>query len=225
MIKRGCGRRIRGGIYVETAVSLQGTKPLNNYILCPPRTVNLTALGLSPRGAKLIEVNGVWHIFDVVGTQYYRVADYVEETRQKGASRRLSSKLDFSKLTEDSLLVLIHAQAIIENFDEYAQPPLVVCPKDKHDTVLDEPCAGLWWHDFSPASLNGNLRSVKGGVTYTATSRPDGVKPSYQYGIFMTLPISNLAVIRGGTESERTDAERNFEAARFSGLPVFMEDE
>lgn len=103
-------------------------------------------------GVKLIEINGIHHVFDIVGQGYYPYpSDYVEETRHLGASRRLPANLDFSRLGPGSRLMLIHAQAVIDNFSTYPQPPQVQCPKGIAAHTLSpllEMCAGLWWHDL-----------------------------------------------------------------------------
>jgi hypothetical protein len=228
--QRACGKRVVGGIYAETRLSPFG-QPVESFILCPPKPIDITAWGLAPVGARLVEINGTWHVFDIVSKADYHVADYVVETQHKGASRRLSSRLDFAKLSEDSRLVLIHEQAIIENFQAYPQPPAVCCPLDIHLTRLDETCAGLWWHDIPPDDLQTeadgirHYRTIPGGPSYYAYPRPEGVEPVYQYGIFMSLPITNLAVIAGRNPQEAARAAQAFQAASLSDLPVFMEDE
>jgi hypothetical protein len=157
------------------------------------------------------------------------VADYVAETRSKGASRRLSSKLDFSILGPESRLVLIHEQASSENYADYPQPPIVCCPRELHHDQLDE--MYLWWHDFRADELQSDAegphrsRTIPGGVSYLANPRPEGVEPVYHYGIFMFLPITNLAVIAGRNPPEKEKAGKAFQAASLGGLPVFMEDE
>ena len=217
--ERACGRRIRGGVYAETRLGTKG-QPIEYFIVDPPRFVDLAALGLTAVGVKLVEVCGVWHVFDVVGQEYYPYpADYVEETQRKGASRRLPANLDFAKLSPESRLFLIHQKAVIENFEQYPQPPLVDCPKglDEHQAApLPSMCAGQWWHDLPE---NG-VRWLPGGVEYCGFQRSQGVAPIYQYGVFLTLPITNLAVIKGGE-----DTEKNHEAAGKSGLPVYLEEE
>jgi hypothetical protein len=226
---------VAAGIYAETRLSPFG-QPVESFILCPPKPIDITAWGLAPRGARLVEIEGVWHVFDIVSKADYHVADYVEETRCKGASRQLSSKLDFSKLCKDSRLILIHERAIIENYHEYPQPPAVVCPLDIHlYTVhlsrLEEMCAGLWWHDIPADELQSeannlwHYRTIPSGVSYSAYPRPEGVDPVYRHGIFMSLPITNLAVIAGRNAQEDEKAKIAFQAASLSGLPVFMEDE
>jgi hypothetical protein len=228
--QRACGNRVAAGIYAETRLSPFG-EPVESFILCPPKPIAIEDWGLSPRGARLIEIEGGWHIFDIVSKTDYSVADYVEETCAKGASRRLSSKLDFSKLSKASRLILIHEQAIIKNHSEYPQPPTVNCPLDLHLGQLDEMCAGLWWHDIpsenfqSPTDEIWRYRSIPGGVTYTAYARPEGVIPIYQHGIFMSLPVTNLTVITGRNPQEETRAIEAFQAASLGDIPVFMEEE
>lgn len=215
--ERACGRRVKGAVYAETRPSESGV-PVEFFIVDPPRPVDLAALGLTAVGVKLVEVNNVWHVFDVVGQEYYPyTADYIEETRQKGASRRLPGNLDYPKLGPDSRLFLIHQKAIIENFPKYPQPPAVTCPKglEEHQAApLPSMCAGLWWHD-----LPAKERQLPGGVKYCGSQRPPGVTPVYQHGVFFTLPITNLAVIKGGE-----DTEKNHQAAGKSGLPVYLEE-
>jgi len=251
---RACGRRIRGGVYAETRLSEDGL-PIEYFIVDPPVPVSLNELGLASVGVRLIEINvanaqrsliskpakpaygSVHHIFDVVGQEFYPYpADYVEETRRLGASRRLPANLDFSQLEPGSRLVLIHARAVIENFTEYPQPPEVGCPKGIYPHTLSplaEMCAGLWWHDLPHPPDEGDasigeisfssgrvLRRIEGGTLYHGHPRPEGVVPSYRHGVFLSLPISNLAVIQGGETTER-----NYQAASNSGLPVYLEEE
>lgn len=228
--RRACGKRIAAGIYAETRLSPFG-QPIETFIICPPKPIDIAAWGLAPRGARLVEIDGVWHVFDIVSKADYHVADYIEETRCKGASRRLSNKLDFSKLSQESRLVLIHEHAIIENYNAYPQPPTVCCPRDIHHDQLEDMCAGLWWHDIPLEELNSDTeglhytRAIPGGVSYPAHPRPKGVEPIYHHGIFLSLPITNLAVISGRNPQEDVKAEKAYQAASMGGLPVYMEDE
>jgi len=228
--ERGCGKRIPAGIYAETRLS-SGGQPIETFIVCPPKPIDIHKWGLTARGAKLIEVGGVWHIFDIVGREHYpHVADIVEEIRRKGASRRLAGNLDFSRLTPESRLVLIHARAVIENFDEYPQPPRVTCPRFEHLDRFEETCAGLWWHDIPEGDLTADEhgqynRLIPGEVSYRATPRIEGVVPQYHHGIFMRLPVTNLAIIVGRNAQEEKEAEKAYQAVNQSSLPIFMEDE
>ena len=230
--QRACGNRVAGGIYAETRLS-GGGEPIEFFIVDPPKPVDIAELGLAAVGVKLIQVENIWHIFDVVGAEYYPYpADYVEETRRKGASRRLPGNLPFHLLSPESRLVLVHSKALIQNFPEYPQPPAVECPKilpAHQEAPLPEMCAGLWWHDLPASALeaeNGHaLRRLKGGTAYPAVPRPEGIAPQYRHAIFMTLPISNLAVIQGRNAQEIARAEQAFQAAGRSGLPVYLEEE
>jgi hypothetical protein len=229
--RRACGKRVVAGIYAEARFSPHGQPP-ETFLQCPPKLIDLPAWGITAVGVQLIDFNDTWHVFDVVGKGHYPyVADYVEETRRKGASRRLPRHLDFSKLTPDSHIVLIHEKAIIENYDQYPQPPAVFCPMDKHLALLNEMCAGLWWHDIpaedfqAKADGTQRYRAIPGGVSYYAYPRPERVHPKYQHGIFMTLPITNLAVIAGRNPEEVKNAQEALQSASLSGLPVYMEEE
>ena len=99
-----------------------------------------------------------------------------------------------------------------------------MCPKglDEHQAApLPSMCAGLWWHDLPESSMNATgERRLPGGVEYHGFSRPAGVSPVYQHGVFLALPITDLVVIKGGENTEK-----NHQAARKSGLPVYLEEE
>ena len=228
---RACGQRVPGGVYAETRLGEEGL-PLEHYLLCPPKPIDLDAWGLTPVGVQLISFQGHNHVFDVVGRRYYPyVTDFVEEIRRKGASRRLTRNFEFAKLTEGSLMVLIHARAVIQNYPLYPQPPGVICPRGRHLGELDETCAGLWWHDIPTKALErwsgGGLyhRSLPGCGSYNAFPRPANIQPVYQHGIFMSLPITNLAVITGRNQLESEQATQARQAAEASGLPVVLERE
>jgi hypothetical protein len=83
-------------------------------------------------------------------------------------------------------------------------------------------CAGLWWHDLpgKPDENGQVLRRIEGGTLYHGHPRPEDIIPIYQHGVFLSLPINNLAVIQGGEATER-----NYQAASNSGLPVYLEEE
>ena len=221
--RRACGKRAAGGVYAETGLSEDGML-IEAFLVDPPQPIDMTALGLAAVGVKLIEIDGVWHVLDVVGQAYYPYpADYVEETRRMGASRRLPANLDYTRLSAESKLVLIHQKAIIVNYSDY---PFPECPRGlvqhQEAPLPGSMCAGLWWHDLpGDADEQGRLlRVIKGGTHYWGHARPQGVRPEYRHGTFLILPITNLAVIKGG---EATQA--NYEAASRSGLPVSLEDE
>jgi hypothetical protein len=159
---RGCGKRKQGGVYAECGLSSEGW-PIEHFLVDPPQVVDEGQMGLSSIGVKLLEARGAWHVFDIVGQQHYpHVADFIEEARRMGASRRLSRTLDFSKLTADSKLVLLHRRAHIDNSGAYYEAlfdPRTPeaqrasdweCPTglSSHAWRPGEMCAGLWWADL-----------------------------------------------------------------------------
>ena len=230
---RGCGSRVVGGVYAEVKTGSDGV-PLEAFLIDPPSPVDAQALGLMDRGVRLMLINGVWHIFDIVGEKHYPYpADFVEEGRRLGFSRRLPSNLDFSKIDpEKSRLILLHRRAIITNPDESGFLTLDhTCPKGiaEHEAGrLNGMCAGFWWHDLSPKDVDQNgMREIQGGTRYQAEVRPKGsAKAERALGIFLTLPISNLAVIRGRSAQENARVEKIYKkVAGQSKLAVHLEEE
>lgn len=118
-ILRGCGTRVKGGVYAETLTGPHG-HPIEEFLIDPPYSIDPHQLGLTPVGVKLVEVVGqrnpdgtpVHWIWDWVGSSHYpNPADFVEEARRYGASRRLPTNLDWTKITPLSRLVLVHTRA------------------------------------------------------------------------------------------------------------------
>lgn len=193
---RGCGMRIAGGVYLEAMISEDGTGvPFASTIVCPPAPVDVNALGLSPIGVKLIEVNGVWHVFDWVGSNNYpTVASFVDEARERGISRRIAKTSDFDLITPASRLILIHAQAGIANIENAVGVRMsTTCPAG-HDEAHDDRCLGVSFPDFEPI---------------------------YTPAIFMSVPISQIAVINDPIDGTHRDALAKLHNAK---LPVVLEN-
>lgn len=243
---RGCGKRVKGAVYCETLLGAGG-RPIEDFIVDPPAKVDEAALGLSNIGVKLVMgTHGVWNVLDIVGQESYpNVADFVEEVRRFGVSRRLPKTLDFAKLTSESRLILLHRRAFIENFDAFYRELLGdwSCPKGllAHDIahpatrdnfVPDQMCAGLWWQDVEGEQItrlsemraadSRYIRRHMPSFNYDARTRPDSVAPTYSLAIFAAFPIHNLAVVRdpdGGSDEEA------MRSASKSNLPVNLENE
>lgn len=224
---RGCGYRMAGGIYLETRMAAPGEDgdPITDMLICPPAMIDVQALGISPIGVKLINVGGVYHVFDRIGLNNYpNVADFIEEAIWRGVSRRIARSTEFNLLTRDSRLILIHDRAGIVNADELraaiAQP--VRCPAQRaHDHDVN--CLGLSYHDLDERDITGAIQGHRslGSYSYAAYARPDGVTIEHQPAIFMSVPIQKIAVIRddiGGMHNESL--------AKLQGctLPVSLED-
>jgi len=239
VVERGCGTRVTGGIYAECGCG-EGGKPLEDFLICPPLKIDPQAFGLTPRGVQLYQRNGVWHILDWVGSQHYpNVADFVEEARLFGISRRLAKTLDFAKLTPESRMLLVHARAYVENFHEYAEKweprgyggyrrpdiphPSGRCPKDVGEHNLPDPplmCSGVFWQDIEGGQGESRLVTrTMPSFTYTAACRPEDVEPQYHPAIFASFPVHCLAVITGANGEH----EEGLKAAQESSLTVSLE--
>ncbi len=244
---RGCGTRAGGGIYAEVGVD-GGGLPIDHFLFCPPfRLVPdaLQALGITALGVTLVERQGVWHIFDVVGREHYpNVADFIEEARRFGISRRLSRSLEFAKLTSASRLFLLHARAWNRNAWDYYQampfissdgsPYTVVkpCPKaiPAHNKIHEPPtmCAQLWWQDVTGGedvqseNAKRQVKRTMPSFSYRAAKAPDGMQAEYDTAIFASFPLSRIVVIRDGYGSDQQAYDR---ASQVHDIPVEFENE
>jgi hypothetical protein len=218
-LPRGCGTRVRGAAYWECGLDPDGAMIEEFLIDCP--ALIPSGLAVSPRGVTTIEVGGVTHVVDWVGSEHYvNVSDFVAEVSRLGLSRRLPSTLDFSKITPASRILLIHARARVENASLYGP---FRCPKGVHDPGSDA-CIGAWWQDVEggvpvPSPRDPRLvRRHMPAFTYHARCRPDGVEPRYVPGFFASFPASRIAVVKGGDG-------RALVAALKAGVPVAEVDE
>lgn len=238
-IVRGCGTRVKGGTYLFFGTSPYG-RPVEAFLKDYPQPLD-PALRVSPRGITFIERGGVYHVLDWVGQSFYpNVYDYIEEVRLYGGSRHVSSKIDFSKLTPRSKHLLIHPRAIVTNWQEYyiaeekrAQEisPLdpftdwrgECCPKHTHD-AHHGPCLAIGRFTLTNADLDiGGMYSHRvirsmPSFAYGGWRAPRGFVPQYAPGIFMSLPITAIQVVKGNHEAVLKAAQR-------SSLPVEEVDE
>lgn len=232
--ERGCGKRKKGGCYLTVATGPDGA-PFENFLVDPPIPVDLQKLSIGPRGVHLIERAGVWHVFDVVGRQHYpNVADFVEEARLMGISRRAELP-DYSKLTPASRLILIHQRAYITNWDEMAAELCFAeryeefrCPRSIANHRLEAPsgmemCAGLWWHNVEEMEAEtpndcriAGVRHLPAGIQYRGWRSAD-LLTEYQYAIFGSFPLGSIEVVED--PDDRTH-EPKLERARRASLPV-----
>ncbi len=196
-VERGCGHRKAGGAYWELGLG-EGGMPVEFFLLDPP--IKLGDLHVPARGVLVIERDGVTHLVDRVGREYYpNVADFVEEVRRFGLSRRLPPNIPFAKITPASQLFLVHDRAWVNNVQPYDSWR---CPKNRAaHAVIRQPemCAGVWWED-----VEGGLRFAGRAVLrtmpsfeYEARCRPEGHTPHYEPAFFMAVPCGRIAVVRG----------------------------
>jgi hypothetical protein len=225
--KRGCGWRKTNAIYFTCGFSEKG-QPLDFWIVDPPRPI--AGLNVNPLGVQPIEINGVTHILDWVGSSHYQnVADYLEETRALGVSRRIPSTFPFERLSPESKIIMIHARAIVHNQGDYLRGLIHtehVCPKgiEIHPEAAKPCCAGIWWHDLEPDTATADDLYVKeyavrkmDSFSYYGFIRRDDIKPIYEPGIFAMFPIGELQVVR---PNEDHRVLNNARKAATNGVPV-----
>lgn len=236
--ERGCGQRKKGGVYLTVPESPFGS-PLENFLIDPPIVVSLAELGIGTRGVHLIERNGVTHVFDVVGRKHYpNVADFIEEARLLGISRRAELP-DYSRLTPQSRLVLIHERAHLQNWAELhvamSEPESQAFNCPSHIPAIYEEhrqqkamCAGLWWHDVEqmqsePDGQKGcrvqGVRTLPCGGTYTGWRAACNFFPEYHHAIFASFPIGAIEVVEDPDDRQH---ERKMDLANRSALPVSL---
>lgn len=252
VLPRGCGVRQPGGVYLECGTSDEGS-PIEDFLLCPPIPVEPETFGITPLGVTITEFAGAHHVMDWVGSSHYpNVADFVEETRRQGLSRRIAKTSDFSLLTDKSRIFLLHASAIITNREEFwaalwpgepeafVSPTLYGCPRDVPEHVGNRirltqkkgdaipMCAAFWYDDVRGGEdvedgddPRDTLRAMP-SFTYRARRAPETVITEHQLGIFMSLPIHRIVVVR---DAAGGDHEAALDAAAASSLPVDLVEE
>lgn len=246
-VERGCGTRKVGGVYLMVKTGPYG-RPLDGFLVCPPRAISgaqEVALGLKDIGVTLVKDDrGVTHVYDIVGQNHYpNVADFLEELRRLGASRKVSPGLDFSALTPESRLVLLHRRAMLHNAadlvgrlaEEVTEYPALVtqrereCPKafpHGPGTVMCQ----RWYYQvveggepsLDPSHAPRTVRRTVGSTSYWAQEAPEGFTPEPGLAIFGVLPLSGIEVIRDPDDGSH---EEPLKKAQASGLPVSLEDD
>lgn len=118
-VVRGCGTRQQSAVYLECGTGYGG-RPLEVFLTDPPVPMTCD----SKVGVELVERHGVVHVLDWVGEASYPfAADFLEEGRRYGFSRRVSKTLDLSRLSAESRLLVVHARGLVTNHHDL-QPAL-----------------------------------------------------------------------------------------------------
>lgn len=240
---RRCGSRISGGIYLEVPLSEYG-EPLESFI-CDPAIRLPADLAVPERGVVLRSgADGRMMLLDYIGENNYpNVADFIEEVRVQGLSRRIPENFDFSTLDSSVLYCAIHRKGYVHNEPWYRQWALEhplkstdgvsvetgwPCPLHKHtiDGTHEQPCSAVWWHDIKPG--HGVPTEVERAVRveqpegppYLALERPKEIVPIYDDAIVLILPVVKLAVIRG----KDGEHDKAFTKASKAKINVTLED-
>lgn len=219
------------------------------YFLIDPAMPVPPGMGLPNRGVSIHQrpgPNGAYDVYDRVGESGYpHVADFIEETRRLGLSRRIATNADFSKLDSQSRIILAHPKAVVVNAEDmygalvtehltYAHhhPWRCICGLEAHEAMLDIPdfetCASLWYEtvtggeeSFDPDDFPRTVDCRVGHIRYKARRPPSDLRVTFAEGFFLRLPIHRLAVIRDPAQGRDEGA---MERASASGLPVVLED-
>lgn len=148
--KRGCGERQKGAAYLAIPL-VPGGSPIEHFLIDPPIVIDPEELGISPIGISLLphpaaDGGEVTHVYDIVGREHYpTVAEFVEEARRMGISRRIAATSDFSKITADSRLLLLHAHADVANALEFPTDRACPCRTQGHSAQsYSDMCVRLW---------------------------------------------------------------------------------
>jgi hypothetical protein len=195
--RRGCGSRQPGGAYL--AVSLgPGGLPVEHFLVDPPVAVDAGSLGVIAVGTTMIERDGVSHVLDVVGCEHYpTVAAFIDEARRLGISRRIAKTAEFSRLTRDSRLLLLHPHADIANALEFPAGRRCPCEVDEHlSERFSGMCARLWWEE------------------------PLGPAAQRRLAIFASFPIAQIEVVRDPARGTHTETMSRASAAEMPVVEV-----
>lgn len=200
---RLCGYRVEGGVYAECSLSPVG-EPLEYFLFDPPIKADPDALGMSAIGVKAFQRQGVNHVADWVGADSYPgPRSFLDEVRKMGLSRRIPKTFDFTLLTPESRIYVLHPKGWNKRYATLMQTEYV-CPKENIEhlpelvqeaDLVPEMCSGIWW---DPAY--------------------DIAKDGYHPAFIAAFPITNLAVIYGNGYQEAMEAAEN------AGIPVFSEE-
>lgn len=212
-IKRGCGTRVTGGLYICCGLSPYG-KPIEHFIVDPPVYVEYKNF----RTPILIENDLLlW-----VGAEHYPYpSDFIEEARAFGISKRIPVNFPVEKITVMSKMYFIHSRAIVKNYREF--PPPIYCPGNHEPHFNQEDCC--IGYSYSLSATDEEIRKI-GDTEYRVYpfKEKSEIEPEYVQGIFLALPVTHFDFVVGDRPditlldrakliSERTELPVNIEKA------------
>lgn len=215
-LERGCGTRVKGGLYACCGLSPNG-RPLEDFLIDPPGSYR----GKPFRAPIIQEKEGVKNLVFWVGAQHYPFCpDFIEESRRYGVSKRIPLGTDLSGIEPfKSRMYYIHPKAIIEGHIEKVHE----CVKNKKEHLEGEEfCINSLYSFVDTKMANGkHLRRI-GSTVYEVPFLNRSLNPSYVPGIFMFLPFSHLEYVMpdSGVVDDRV---KNF--VNRSNITVVMVDE
>lgn len=222
-MKRGCGKRKAGGIYACCPLG-PGGMPVEYFLYCPPKVLNfdVPAVGQLP-----VKIDRVTHLIDWIGAEYYpNVADFIEEVRRFGLSRRISVKAEFSALTSESRLLTAHARAWIHDLDSYnsTDQRYWYCPKNPIEPPHKGMCLGaVYWdiHEGKEVDFLGFMSGTYAAETirellvqrdmpefsYLGHTLLSYLNKAYSPAVFGGFPIHHFEVVMGQNGEGQAECE------------------
>lgn len=211
---RGCGKRVKGGLYACCGTSPFG-EPIENFLIDPPQPYK----GEPMRAPIVQEKDGVKDLIFWVGQEFYPYCpDYIEETRLFGASKRIPITMDLSGIVPfKSRMFLIHPRAIADTI-----APAEDCPKNNPQHQKgDEFCikALYYFVDAEPADKR-YVRRI-GSTSYYIPLLLKNVSPEYSPGFFLALPFTHMEYVM----PEDGKIDERVKRARDEGAQIALVDE
>lgn len=226
-VTRGCGAsRIKGGVYVEVNFH-PGDAPLEHYLIDEPIPYDTE----SKLGVTLVDdPQGNTHIIDHVGSTHYPFpADFIEEGRRHGFSRRVARNLDWARINQNTRVLAAHEKAVLANpgtvkphFNEgELRRRCAIYQRSRDSAHLRDPLTPCTrdWYALPSGSAPGGVRQLTKDTTYRATELPAGVVPQYREGLIASLPITAITVVKAPDDSHLPTLERIRELVK--GIPVY----
>ena len=240
-IRRGCGKRAAGGVYLTTELSTRGI-PLRYFLIDPPWVPMVDGeVWLPPVQGLAIEPRpsdpNIWDVWDWIGAGGYPFfPDFYEEGARFEFSRRSPPDLNFELLTTKSYHVYVHPRGLPENHlrgnlhaDLVDGVSLEVCPTDSSDAehYTKEFCTGLLWQLVGTEHIPGRLHVVEiprdfkpPTFRYYAATPPKGFVPKWVPAAVLKLPIHKIEVIQDPLSDKD---EENYQKVLDSGTEIPVE--
>lgn len=233
-VERGCGFRTKGALYAETGLGPHGL-PLEDFFIDPPTPIDPTTHGISSQGMTFKQDGaGTWHLIDWIGEKYYETApDFLQEVKALGLSRKMNPKLDLSRLTPASRIVLLHPKGYLANAQDYHFPPdgthFSGCMCEKPEHAPDQLggvtcCIGTLWDSVPDGVPEGSdprlVRRTTGGGSYLARLDPEGVAPDWRPALIARFPIGRFAVVKDPDTGAHEEMIEKLKAAGHTGVVV-----
>ena len=224
-VKRECGLRVPGGVYLEVKTGSNG-KPIESFLIDPPMIpeVEVPHQGIAVLG----ERDGILYLIDHVGSNNYPdVATFIEETRHQGLSRRIPSSFPFEVLDKPVILLLAHDRAWVTGYAQYTQHTCP-CQRKDHLAAGSAMCVGIYNHDLTPRAGDAIIkedetgvwvkRTLEGGAVMHGIIPNEAFSREYVEAAFLWLPIGNLAIVRDPENPDRY--QQTLEKTRKATLPI-----